>query len=136
MTRHELLLECFGRYDLKPGLRILETTQGRDVVAHLDLSYKRVVVGGTTLTIAAIANLCTDPALRGRGYATTLVRRAHDEVRDHPMVKHVGVFALYDALFVRLGYRRVDPSGHPDLLVASIGDEPWPYGIIDARGGW
>lgn len=137
MTRDELLLACFGRDDLKPGTRILETKEGTDVIAHLDLSYRRVVVGQTTLTVAAISNLCTDPARRRRGFATTLVRRAHDEARDHPMIEYVGVFALYDGLFSRLGYQQVDPAGNPDLLVASLAGEPFGWYLpIDVRGGW
>lgn len=136
MTRDELLAACFGRSDLKPGQKMFRMEEGEAVISIVDLSYKRVVIGQTTVTVATITNVCTDPDRRGKGYASALLRSAHNEVRAHPMVVWVAALAEDARFFARNGYRHVDPDGHPELLVFYVGGEPWPAGAIDLQGGW
>lgn len=140
MNRDELLDVCFGGAALTSGTKIFEMAESRDgawhVLSHADLAYRRIVVGLSTVTVAAIGNVCTDPAHRGLGYATTQVRRAIVEARAHALIDFACVLSPEDGLFGRLGYRQVDPVRHPELLVLRLTSEPWPPGAIDLRGGW
>lgn len=142
MNRDELLTECFGTADLKAGQSILEMTQGRDVRSHVDLSYRRVIVslpgqiGQETILVAAIANVCTDPAFRRQGFASSLVRRAHTEATEHPQIRYAALWSDDTAFFARLGYRQVAPERHPAFLVAQLRADPWPPGPFDTKGEW
>lgn len=154
MNRDELLVACFPDSEasspdgMPAGSRILEMIDGGDVLSHLDLSYRRVLVhratsspgagivdASATLTVAAISNVCTDPAFRGQGYASALILSAHEEARAHSMVGYAVLFSTYVGFYERFGYAH--PDGAPEhLLVACLTEEPWPAGRVDTRGAW
>jgi GNAT superfamily N-acetyltransferase len=135
VNRDELLELCFGRADFPPGALIFEMKNGDDVLSHVDLYWRRIVVGPTTITVAAIGQVCTDPDHRGLGYASALVRRAHAAAREHP-IGYACLFSAYFGLYEKLGYRQPDPEGNPDFLICTLTGEPWPPGRIDTRGEW
>jgi GNAT superfamily N-acetyltransferase len=149
MNRDELLLACFGRDDLPQGARIFEELdeERRNVLSHVDLSYRRVVVRRSTapgpgvtessvmLSIASVANVCTDPGHRGQGYASRQIELAHEEARTHPSVRFAALFAGPDeaGFFARLGY--VPVEGGPDgFMVCQLADEEWPAGRVRYEG--
>jgi len=152
MNRDELLELCFGRTDLPAGQRILEVTDAEtnDVLSHLDLSYRRVIVrlrrpasgasiadASETLTVAAIANVATDPDHRALGHATGLIEWAHREAAEHGPVRFAALFAgtAERGFYERLGYRH--PVGASEnFLVCPLGDDQWPDGSVDTRGEW
>jgi GNAT superfamily N-acetyltransferase len=143
VNRAELLLECFGPAELAPPAFVFEMNEGDEpggpVLSHVDLYYRRVVIGSptfTTLTVAAIGNVCTDPAHRGKGYARALVRRVHAHAREHPGIDYAALFSAYLGLYEPLGYRQPDPERLPDFLVCPLTGEAWPPGRIDTRGEW
>ena len=158
MNRDELLVACFGRDDLPAGSKILETLEEperRNVLAHLDLSYRPVMVwlrhevgpgpgvqaATETLRVAAISNVCTDPAHRGKGYATRLLEDAHEEAATHATVEFAAVFAGEGVrgLYERLGYETPAEAllgGVPEFMVKALREREWPAGRIDTRGEW
>lgn len=148
MTREELLEACFGRSDFPPPRRTVELLDEATgaVMSHVDIYLRRVIVrrppspgpvseGATTLSVAAIAQVCTDPAHRGKGYATALLRRAHSEMREHPTVQFAALFGLVE-FYSRLGYSHPAGATHPHFLVCALQDERWPDGRVDTLGEW
>lgn len=150
MNRDELILECFGIENAKPGQEILDHSEnGVDVLSHLDLSYKRLIVmtateapgvgavdASVTLTVAAIANVCTDPARRGEGLASGLIRLAHERAATHAPVSFAALFSGYLDFYGRFGY--FHPDGGPrDFLVCPLRDGAvWPAGRVRTQGSW
>ena len=135
MTREELLEECFGRADWPPGDVVLQVRAGEDVLAHLDLYVRSIGVGSREVPVAAIGQVATDPAYRGLGLASGLVRAAHRAAlaRGLEWAALFGVSSLYG----RIGYRTPRDPPQPDFLVCPLVDGvEWPEGPIDTRGEW
>lgn len=148
MTSEELLQACFGRSDFPPPMRTVEMVDEAtgDVMSHVDVYLRRVLVrfprsaspvaeAATTLTVAGIAQVCTDPDHRGKGFARALVRRAHTEMREHQPIKFAALYSDYLDLYSPLGY--FHPEGAPDaFLVCELADEKWPAGRVVPQGQW
>jgi predicted N-acetyltransferase YhbS len=135
MTRDELLVECFETADFPPGDVVLQVRSGDDVLAHLDLYWRAVEVGGEDVDVAAIGQVATDPANRGYGLASALVRTAHGIAvqRGLAWAALFGVSSLYG----RIGYQAPQEPPSPDFLVCPLVDGvEWPAGPIDTRGQW
>ncbi len=134
MTREQLIQLCFGD-DFPPGDVILQVRSGEDVLSHLDLYWRSVGVGSAEISVAAIGQVATDPAYRGLGLASGLVRTAHRVAaeRGTPWAALFGDLALYE----RFGYLRPPELPHPDFLVCPLAaGAVWPPGSIDTRGLW
>lgn len=162
MNRDDLLDLCFPGAALDLGAKIFDMTETDDdnpqvthVRSTVTLGYRRVIVhhataapgpgvaqAASTLLIATIANVATDPDYRGRGYATALIRSAHEEAATHETIGFVALFAGREiaGFYERLGYARRD--GSPEgFMVAPLyreGEDPaeWPVGRVDTRGSW
>lgn len=157
MNRDELLYACFGRADLPEGKQLFQIEEIDGGAAHVRalvcLDYRRIVIypptepgsgissAAVTATVAAVMNVCTDPDCRGRGYASALIRSAHEEAATHATVDFAALFAGLEqaAFYERFGY--FHPDGGPEFFyVAPLrdGDEaiPWPEGRVDTRGTW
>lgn len=149
MTREELLEACFGRSDFPAPLRTVELRDEEtgDVWSHVDVYLRRVLIrypsspaavadGGTTLVVAGIAQVCTDPDKRGNGYALALVRRAHAEMKEHHAVKFAALYGLPE-IYERLGYFHPEGASDPNFLVCKLDeDEQWPEGRVLPQGNW
>lgn len=126
---------CFGTADWPPGDVVLQVRSGDDVLAYLDVYWRSVGVGGAEVAVAAIGQVATDPALRGLGLASALVRSAHLLARERGLV-WAALFGT-STLYGRIGYRRPPDPPAPDFLVCSLVDGVgWPAGPIDTRGEW
>ena len=150
MTRGELLEACFGKTDLPEGERIFEIMEGADVLAHVDLGYRRILhrpetapgpgvsVAADMVVVAAISNVCTDPAHRGNGYATQLLRIAHEEAAKHSIAPFAALFAgpAQRPFYERLGYFHPEDVTDLSFMVCLLAEKPWPAGSIDTRGTW
>lgn len=143
MTRDELIASCFGRTDFPPAWQIVEMLDEAtgDLQSHVEVYLRRVVVrtpglGGTTVTVAGIGNICTDPAYRRRGFAAALVRRAHVEIQEHQPIRFAALFSDRVDYFARLGYFHPAGASDPTFLVCELSDESWPPGRVDTRGTW
>lgn len=149
MNRDELLIECFGRANFPAPHSIYEEVdlETGAVLSHVDVYLRRVLVraprgipgtiqeSATTLVVAGIAQVCTDPAHRGQGFARGLVKRAHEEMATHQPVRFAALFSDYLPLYEPLGY--FHPDGAPDgFLVCELGDERWPAGRVIPQGQW
>lgn len=148
MTREELLQECFGRSDFPPPLRtfsLQDETTG-DVLSSVDV-YRRIVRiryprgrgevsdAASTMSVAALAQVCTDPAHRGKGYASAAIRLAHVELREHKPLLFaalVGDVGFYG----RLGYFHPEGAADANFLVFKLGDDDWPAGRVTTVGAW
>jgi predicted N-acetyltransferase YhbS len=135
VTREELLVECFGSADWPPGDVMLQVSSGQDVLAHLDLYWRSVGVGGGEVEVAAIGQVATDPAYRGLGLATALVRTAHRIAAERGL-EWAALFGV-SSLYRRIGYFMPRDAPKPEFLVCPLveGSE-WPSGAIDTRGEW
>ena len=51
------------------------------IVAHLRIWDRKLRVGKTAVPCGGIGSVCTKPEQKGKGYASTLVRQGHDEMR-------------------------------------------------------
>lgn len=135
MTREQLLEECFGTADSPPGDVVLQVLSGADVLAHLDLYVRSVGVGSTEVLVAAIGQVATDPAFRGLGLASGLVRAAHRSARGRGL-EWAALFGV-STLYGRIGYRTPSGPPRPDFLVCPLVEGiEWPRGHIDTRGEW
>lgn len=135
MTREELLEACFGTADWPRGDVVLQVRSGDDLLAHLDLYVRSIGVGTREVLVAAIGQVCTDPAHRGLGLASALVRTAHRVALERGL-EWAALFGV-STLYGRIGYRTPPEPPQPDFLVCPLvtGLE-WPEGAIDTRGEW
>ena len=85
---------------------------GRLVSAHIVLP-REVWIAGTRLHLGAIANVSTDPATRGKGYASEMMRFSVEEMRR----RGYELSALYgwDKFYSRFGWHNV----HRQVAVCS-----------------
>ncbi len=135
MTREELLTLCFGNADWRPGDVVLQVRSGDDVLSQLDLYWRSVGVGATDVPVAAIGQVATDPAHRGLGLASALVRTAH-RVAAERGVEWAALFGV-STLYARAGYRHPAETTERDFLVCPLVEGiEWPAGPIDTRGEW
>lgn len=151
MTRDELLEACFGRSTFPPGVKVVEMLDERtgDVLSHIDVYLRQVRIrhpedqiargvgeAATTLTVVALAQVCTDPAHRRKGYASALVRGVHTWATDHKPVKFAALFSGVPEFYVRLGYFHPEGATRDDFLVRALTDEKWPAGRATPIGDW
>lgn len=138
MTRDELLKVCFpGRTVRLASKMVEERTEDGDVIGHLDVRVRMVSVGLTSVQVAAMENLCVDPAFRRQGFATRLLETAHLMAMDWPDVEWAAAIDRegLPRLFEPLGYHRVEGSP-PGFIVAELDDRPWPTGPIHRGADW
>lgn len=151
VNRDELLALCFGDAELRQGkaFETLDEDQ-RNVLSHVDLFYKRVLIrtppapgpgfsdASAMETVAAIANVCTDPDHRWNGYARRNIEAAHDDARTHALVSFAALFAgdaVWEGFYSKLGY--VHPKGGPPYFyVCPLRDDEWPEGPVETYGTW
>lgn len=163
MNRDELLEECFAGSDLptpKKWLSMTEPDGDNPAIIHtravLGLDYRRVIVRNsqpagagvgvamTTIPVAAVLYVCTDPAHRGRGFASALVLSAHEEAASHRSTPFSVVIApdRVRDFFTRENLGYFHPDGAPDgFLVCELGGRDpewaeWPAGSVRAPGDW
>lgn len=160
MNRDELLETCFGdEFPLpKKWFSWTEEDETNPEVIHtravVGLDYRRVLVRNsrppgpgvgvamTTIPVAVLLNVCTDPEYQRRGYARALVLSAHEEAGSHRGTPFAAVYAPESArpFFLALGY--FSPAGAPDgFLVCELGGRDpewaeWPEGAIRTTGDW
>lgn len=144
MNRSELFVACFGRDDFRPCDRVVEVCCDGHLVAHAgyydwDLRVESQRPSGIVVVharVAAVAQVCVDPAFRGRGLARAVVRALHMVAVQHGHV-FAALWSDYERLYGPLGYDNPDPR-HPSLLVAEIGHPwvPWPDGDVEPGGQW
>lgn len=160
MNRDELLESIFGE-DLaapKKWFSLTESDEKDESIIHtravVGLDYRRVLVRNsrppgpgvsvamTTIPVAALLHVCTDPEYRRRGYARGLVLSAHEEASSHRSTPFAAVYAPVAArpFFESLGY--FNPPDAPDgFLVCELGGRDpewaaWPAGTIRTTGDW
>jgi predicted N-acetyltransferase YhbS len=135
VTREELLEECFGTAEFPPGDVVLEVRSVEGVLAHVDVYWRSVVVGAQEAEVAAIGQVATDPAFRGLGLASALVRAGH-RVASGRGLEWAALFGV-STLYARIGYYPPPGAPSPDFLVCPLVDGlEWPTGSIDTRGEW
>lgn len=144
MNRDELLQQVLGidPAAYKPGNKMIEATIGADLVAHCDIYWRRAIIlpttvsdgenistAGTTIHVAAIANVCVAPDKRGIGWGRELIESAHLEAMAHQMTAYSAVYGCLD-FYGRFGYQHPAGAVEEDLLVFALGEQEWPEGKI------
>ncbi|RLE67492.1 MAG: hypothetical protein DRJ43_07330, partial [Thermoprotei archaeon] len=90
------------------GAYVIEV-DGR-IVSHVQVVEKELRTGLGVAATAGIANVSTDPDYRGRGYATTLMRRVVDDYRGkgYPLsALFTGFASGPQRIYRRIGYTDV-----------------------------
>jgi GNAT superfamily N-acetyltransferase len=160
VNRDELLELCFGRPvdDLPRPEKYLvqqefddENPQIVHVRALVGIAYRSVLVrassapgagigvAATVVRVGAVMNVCTDPDHRGKGYATALLRSAHEEITSHRTLSFAALFAdpALAGFFERPEFGYQHPELAPErFYVAALTDEQWPSASVDTRGSW
>jgi GNAT superfamily N-acetyltransferase len=135
MTRDELLLACFDTVAFPPGDVVLQVRSGADVLSHVDVYWRSVLVDAVEIPVAAIAQVSTDPAFRGLGFAGALVRAAH-RVAAERRIEWAALFSDLD-FYEKLGYVRPAVPPHENFVLCPlVPGREWPAGAIDTRGEW
>lgn len=157
MNREELLDASLGPTEAPYrvyGVKVVEEIEGPNVLGHLDIFYRRVVIrtplpvggadavsGSTLVQVAAFSQLATDPAL-DPPETDQLINRLFDEAEreaaTHQLVLFSTIFApeTFIPLFRDRGYEHPDGADNPRFLIHRFGDDPWPEGRVDTRGEW
>jgi predicted N-acetyltransferase YhbS len=118
------------------------------VIAHAAALPRTIGTSEGDITIMGLAQVCSDPALRGQGLGDRVVRAAFDTV-DHGPFMH----SLFQTSFkVRPFYEKLGACFVTNRIVNSLGEDPtknpfwdevvmrypapkpWPTGDIDLRG--
>lgn len=134
MTREQLIRECFGE-DFPAGDLVLDVRSEDDVLSHLDVYWRTVGVGEVEVAVAAIGQVCSDPAFRGLGLASALVRTAHHVAAERGLL-WAALFGV-STLYTRIGYFKPDELPREDFLICPlVPGAVWPPGRIDTRGEW
>ena len=112
------------------GAYVIEV-DGR-IVSHVQVVEKELRTGLGVAATAGIANVSTDPDYRGRGYATTLMRRVVDDYRGkgYPLsALFTGFASGPQRIYRRIGYTDVVLE---ERLVAPISDAL--EGVVEVEG--
>lgn len=127
-------------------IRFVLWANGR-AYAHAETFTREIHAEGGSRKVLALAAVCADPALRGRGYGASVVDAAFAEVRSGAYAVSLfqtGVPHFYE----RLGARQVDnpfvnrqdsenPEANPwweSTIMIYPAYAPWPTGLIDLNG--
>ncbi len=129
-------------------LRLVTRDQGR-IVGHMALVLRSVDLGARRVTIAGLAEVATDAALRGKGIAAALLQAAITEAKASPAEYLVlfGVARVYAAAGFRTAANdmaqivvkqaragRVTAKAE-HLMVLALRAAPWPEDdLLDLRG--
>lgn len=106
----DLLARCFetdfgGRsfFQVRQHLRLVHR-QGR-IVGHMGLQFRAMRLGERLITVAGLADVAVDPALRGQGLASGLLQVAIAEAKASP----AAFFLLFGTarLYPAAGFRQV-----------------------------
>ena len=121
---------------------------GGRVIAHAAALPRVIGTSQGEITILALAQVCTDPAQRGRRLGQAVVRAVFDAV-DHGPFPHAlfqtthPVRPFYEKLGCGLVTNRIvnslgeDPAANPfwdEVVMRYPAAKPWPEGEIDLRG--
>jgi len=117
------------------------------VIAHARTFRRRIYVNDQTMDILALASVCTDETVRGRGLGLSIVRKAFEQV-DLGEFKfslfQTGVPQFYEKLNCRLVDNKIvdrtnfeEPEKNPfwdPFVMIYPANENWPAGIVDLNG--
>jgi predicted N-acetyltransferase YhbS len=128
--------------------RSLVVRESHRLTAHAAALPRKIGTADGDFTVMGLAQVCSDPELRGRGLGEAVVRAAFDAV-DHGPFAH----SLFQTSFeVRPFYEKLGACLVTNRIVNSLGDDPaknpfwdevvmrypaakpWPEGDIDLRG--
>lgn len=147
VERQKMLAASYDGPD-QTAPRSLVILEGSRLVAHAALVCRTVQTTAGEQTVAGLAQVCTDPSVRGAGLGVRIVRAALAPIDagDFPLA----LFQTTDDVqpfYERLGARRVDnrfinscgEDPEADAFWESVqmiypGEAPWPSGIVDLRG--
>jgi GNAT superfamily N-acetyltransferase len=122
--------------------------ENRRLIAHAAALPRKIGTSDGDITIMGLAQVCSDPELRGRGLGEAVVRAAFDTV-DHgpfahslfqtshkvrPFYEKLGACLVTNRIFNSLGD---DPAKNPfwdEVVMRYPAVKPWPEGDIDLRG--
>jgi predicted GNAT family N-acyltransferase len=128
--------------------RTLIIRENGRVIAHAAAMPRTIGTSQGDITILALASVCSDPEMRGRGLGEKVVRAAFDTVDHGPFAHSLfqtsrDVRSFYEKLGCGLVTNRIvnsladDPTKNPfwdEIVMRYPAAKPWPEGDIDLRG--
>jgi len=127
-----------------PDAVFLET-RGDDVLGHLALFTRDVLLDGRPDRIGLLGGIAVATGRQGRGLAKALIAAAHDQLRGDGIAFSI-LFAFDPDRYRSSGYRpmlnetRFLEAGRPQQfvyrggMVAALGDKPWTCTLLDLQG--
>jgi predicted acetyltransferase len=117
------------------------------IAAHVALHEKELCINEKKIKIGGIAEVCVHPDFRGRGLVKLLLIEAHNWLKENNYSFSV-LFANHPNVYSPSGYRVINNLIRfydsktkiwkvefvPDAMVAVLGDNIWPDGIVDLNG--
>lgn len=82
---------------------------GEQLVSSVQIVRRWVRLNGQTVPMAGIANVCTLPEYRGRGFSTRLLREAHGVIDSEDFLFGLLFTGIHD-FYARLGWERLPAS--------------------------
>ncbi|MBC7478818.1 MAG: GNAT family N-acetyltransferase [Pseudorhodobacter sp.] len=150
-----LLARCFdtdfgGRSYFSQRHHLRLVTRRHVIVCHIAMTLRAVQLGDQLVTIAGLAEVATDPSMRGQGIAGALLAEAITQAKSSPAeyLLLFGEAKLYSAAGFRTvankmahvatkGHRvaRIVSDGDDALMTLVLRDQPWPATApLDLRG--
>jgi predicted N-acetyltransferase YhbS len=128
--------------------RALVIRENGRIIAHATAMPRTIGTSQGDITIMALASVCSDPNMRGRGLGETVIRAAFDTVDHGPFAHSLfqtsrQVQPFYEKLGGGLVTNRIvnsladDPTRNPfwdEIVMRYPAAKPWPNGDIDLRG--
>jgi len=127
-----------------PDAVFLET-RGKDVLGHLALFKRDVLLDGQSDRIGLLGGIAVASGWQGRGLAKALIAAAHDQLR-HDGIAFSILFAFEPDRYRSSGYQlmlnetRFLEAGQTRQfvyrggMVAALGDQPWTCRLLDLQG--
>ncbi len=117
------------------------------VIAHAKIFVRRIYYGSEEMDVLALAGVCTDPELRGKGMGVAVVQRAFEKLAELDLAVclfQTGVVPFYEKLGARTidnqfvnRENATDPSANPwwdKAVMIYPAEAHWPAGEIDLGG--
>ncbi|WP_291764757.1 GNAT family N-acetyltransferase [Caldivirga sp. UBA161] len=117
------LMELFNNYPYYKPTWVFAVKDGGELASMLYIVDRLIKVNGEAINVGGVAGVCTSVKRRGRGYASSLLKYAVDELRGN--YDALALFTTYGSLAYSI-YRRV---GFKDVYLREYGIVP----VIDLR---
>jgi hypothetical protein len=149
-----ILAECFPEQPIFAKQRFYKEMpefrwfieENEEIIAHVALHIKSIMVGDKIVVIGEIAEVCVRPLFRKNGLAKKIMSVVHEWLVQHKY-RYVMLFG-YGNIYSSSGYFNIEneiryidyKNGQAriekniDAMVKLLSSESWPEGLVDLKG--